>query len=72
MESVGSEHERDLDVEKPDGYEHEFAFRLVVPYPRKIIDSGFTLVKHESGLWPSGSVVVEDVEEESESESEED
>jgi FAS-associated factor 2 len=71
MESVGSEEERDLDVDKPDGYEHEFAFRLVVPYPRKVIDSGFTLVKQESGLWPSGSVVVEAVEEESESESEE-
>lgn len=73
MESVRSEEEvRDFDVDKPDGYEHEFAFQLVVPYPRKVIDSGFTLVKQESGLWPSGSVVVEAVEEESESESEED
>jgi FAS-associated factor 2 len=74
MESVRSEEEevRDLNVDKPDEYEHEFAFRLVVPYPRKVIDSGFTLVKQESGLWPSGSVVVEAVEEESESESEED
>ena len=71
MESVGAEQEGDLEVDKPDGYEHEFEFRLVVPYPRKVIESGLTLVKQESGLWPSGSVVVEAVEEDSESESEE-
>jgi len=51
-----------VDAAKPEDYEHEFMFRLVVPYPRKVIDSGFTLVKDESGLWPSGSVVVEETE----------
>lgn len=54
------------EIEKPEGYEHEFMFRLVVPYPRKIIDSGLTLVKNEPALWPSGSVVVELIEDESE------
>lgn len=57
---------------RPEGYEHEFMFRLVVPYPRKVIDCGGTLVKNESGLWPSGSIVVEEIEEDEESCSEED
>jgi len=65
----GAKAERDeeqvvTEAEQPEGYEHEFMFRLVVPYPRKVIDSGFTPVKHESGLWPSGSIVVEEIEEE--------
>jgi len=51
------------DVVKPKGYEHEFEFRLVVPYPRKVIDSGSGAVKNESSLWPSGSIVVEEIEE---------
>ena len=61
----------DEEVQKPVGYEHEFKFRLVVPYPRKVIDSGFTPVKNESGLWPSGSIVVEEIEDDSEDESSE-
>jgi FAS-associated factor 2 len=56
------------DFEKPEDYEHEFMFRLVVPLPRKVIDSGFTRVKDEAALWPSGSIVVEAIEEESDSE----
>ena len=60
------------DVEKPEGYEHEFMFRLVVSYPRKVIDCGFTPVKHESALWPSGSIVVEKIEESEDEDSEDD
>jgi FAS-associated factor 2 len=60
------------EVGKPEGYEHEFMFRLVVPYPRKVIDSGFTPVKNESGLWPSGSIVVEEIEDEEDEEDESD
>jgi len=72
----GAKAERDeeqvvTEAEKPEAYEHEFMFRLVVPYPRKVIDSGFTPVQHESGLWPSGSIVVEEIEEDSEDDSEE-
>jgi FAS-associated factor 2 len=56
-----------VDADKPDDYEHEFMFRLVVPYPRKVIDSGFTRVKDEAALWPSGSIVVEEIEDDSSS-----
>lgn len=56
----------ETDAVKPEGYTHEFDFRLVVPYPRKIIDSGLGAVKNESALWPSGSIVVEEVEDDSE------
>ena len=56
------------EVEKPADYEHYFKFRLVVPYPRKVIDSGLTLVKEESALWPSGSIVVEEIEDDTEDE----
>jgi FAS-associated factor 2 len=59
-----------VEMDKPEDYEHEFKFWLVVPYPRKIIDSGFTPVKDEAALWPSGSIVVEEIED-SESESDE-
>jgi FAS-associated factor 2 len=61
----------EMSVEKPEDYEHEFMFRLVVPYPRKVIDSGLTLVKNEGGLWPSGSIVVEEIEEEEDEEEDE-
>jgi FAS-associated factor 2 len=60
------------EFEKPEDYEHEFMFRLVVPYPRKVIDSGFIPVKNESALWPSGSIVVEEIEQDSEEEEETD
>lgn len=55
--------EPEEEVVKPQGYEHEFDFRLAVPYPRKVIDSGSGAVKNESALWPSGSIVVEEIEE---------
>jgi FAS-associated factor 2 len=62
----------EVEMEKPKGYEHEFMFRLVVPYPRKVIGSGFEPVKNESALWPSGSIVVEEIENDSEEEDTED
>jgi FAS-associated factor 2 len=55
--------EAEEEIMKPQGYEHGFEFRLVVPYPRKVIDSGLGAVKNEAALWPSGSIVVEEVEE---------
>jgi FAS-associated factor 2 len=58
--------------EKPEEYEHEFMFRLVVPYPRKVIGCGFTRIKDEPALWPSGSIVVEEVERDSDDEEEDD
>ena len=65
--SVGEDGE---DVTKPEGYEHQFEFRLVVPIPRKVIDSGSGTVKNESALWPSGSIVVEEIGEEDSEEDE--
>jgi FAS-associated factor 2 len=56
------------DFEKPEDYEHEFMFRLVAPLPRKVIDSGTTRVRDEAALWPSGSIVVEPIDEDSDSE----
>ena len=55
------------DFEKPEDYEHEYMFRLVVPMPRKVIENGSRKIKDESGLWPSGSIVVEEIENGSES-----
>jgi FAS-associated factor 2 len=60
------------DFEKPEGYEHEFGFRLVMPFPKKIIESGGMTIKDEDALWPSGSIVVEELNEESDSEESED
>lgn len=61
------------DFEKPEGYEHDYGFRLVMPLPRKVIESAGTMkIKDESALWPSGSIVVEEINEESESEESED
>jgi FAS-associated factor 2 len=60
------------EFEKPEDYEHEYMFRLVVPMPRKVIERGSRKVKEESALWPSGSIVVEQIEDGSESEEESD
>ena len=62
----------EVEAVKPKEYEHEFEFRLVVPYPRKVIDSGMGAVKNEAALWPSGSIVVEEVEEDESEEDESD
>jgi FAS-associated factor 2 len=60
------------DFEKPEGYEHEFGFRLVMPVAKKTMESGGMMIKEESELWPSGNLVVEQVDQESDSEESED
>jgi len=58
------------DFEKPERYEHEFGFRLVMPVVKKTIESGGMLIKEESELWPSGNIVVEQLDESDSEESE--
>jgi FAS-associated factor 2 len=49
------------EFEKPEDYEHEYSFRLVVPMPRKVIENVARRIKDENALWPSGSIVVEEI-----------
>ena len=59
------------EFEKPEDYEHDYLFRLVVPMPRKVIENASHKIREESALWPSGSIVVEKFEDGSEEDSEE-
>jgi FAS-associated factor 2 len=38
VKAQGAEEEDEKDVEEPEGYEHEYSFRLVSPMPRKVYD----------------------------------
>ncbi|RPB23224.1 hypothetical protein L211DRAFT_825514 [Terfezia boudieri ATCC MYA-4762] len=67
VECRGVEDE-EVDVEQEDrllqGYTHTYAFRLVNPFPRKVFmygEEGGTVGEH---LWPSGNLIVEEVERE--------
>jgi len=60
------------DFERPEGYEHGYGFRLVMPLPRKVIESAGMTIKEEDALWPSGNIVVENIDADSESEESED
>jgi FAS-associated factor 2 len=63
VECMGVE---DAGGEKPEGYEHEYRFRLVSVMPRKEFLPDETTVGEE--LWPSGNLVVESLEQEEEEE----
>ncbi|THC96614.1 hypothetical protein EYZ11_003906 [Aspergillus tanneri] len=61
--------ERDTDVEKPSGFEHEYQFRLVSPMPRTVheIDAGRSI---RDQIGRGGNVLVEPIDEESDEEEE--
>lgn len=45
---------------KPEGYTHEYKFKLASSMPRKVIEpDSKKLIKSEKAIWPSGSLVVE-------------
>ncbi|KAF8473432.1 hypothetical protein BDZ91DRAFT_691788 [Kalaharituber pfeilii] len=46
-----------------EGYTHQYGFRLVNPWPRKVYEAGETGGTVGDGLWPSGNLIVEEVEE---------
>jgi FAS-associated factor 2 len=71
VECLGVEHEQDTAVaERPQGYEHVYAFRLVSVMPRKeFLPDATTTVGEE--LWPSGNLVVESLEEDEDEDEEE-
>ena len=54
-------------VQRPEGYRHEYKFRVCGVMPRKVImpDEGTV---EECGLWPSGNLVVEEVDDDEEEE----
>jgi FAS-associated factor 2 len=59
------------DFEKPEWYEHEFGFRLMIPVAKKTVEIGGVMIK-ESELWPSGNIIVVQLEESDSEESEDD
>jgi FAS-associated factor 2 len=52
---------------KPKGYEHEYRFRVCGVMPRKVFSDTEETIE-ECGLWPSGNLVVEEVDDESDEE----
>ncbi|KIW34943.1 uncharacterized protein PV07_01680 [Cladophialophora immunda] len=68
-EKQGEEDEDDYDVEEPEGYEHEYKFRLVSPMPRTVFD----LEKGGSigtRVGKGANLIVEPIEEDEEDENE--
>ncbi|GAO50126.1 UBX-domain-containing protein [Saitoella complicata NRRL Y-17804] len=59
--------EAEEETQKPEGYEHAYDFRLATPMPRKVLDvvtEGQKVLKDEKSLYPSGNLVVEELDEE--------
>jgi FAS-associated factor 2 len=48
------------DSVKPDGYKHVYNFSLVSPMPRRVLPVATTAVSDEKAVWPNGSLVVEE------------
>ncbi|KAF9363334.1 hypothetical protein BGX34_004378 [Mortierella sp. NVP85] len=67
----GSKADSSLKGEEYVGYEHEYDFVLISPFPRKKVTDRQKLIKDEPALWPSASLVVELVGEEDDDEQEE-
>ncbi|KAF9985089.1 hypothetical protein BGZ65_011761 [Modicella reniformis] len=59
----GSKADLQTDAEEFVGYEHEYDFVLISPFPRTKVTDRKKLIKDEPSLWPSASLVVELVEE---------
>ncbi|KAF9428052.1 hypothetical protein BGZ94_003498 [Podila epigama] len=66
----GSKAELNLEAEEHVGYEHQYDFILISPFPRTKVENRKSLIKDEPALWPSASLVVELVEEEENEEAE--
>jgi hypothetical protein len=60
----GSKADSSLKGEEYVGYEHEYDFVLISPFPRTKVTDRQKLIKDEPALWPSASLVVELVGEE--------
>ncbi|CAL9728366.1 UBX domain-containing protein 3 [Monosporozyma unispora] len=48
----------------PAGYQHQYKFKLIIPVPRQELDLD-TLIGDELGIYPSGNIIVEALDEES-------
>lgn len=62
VECLDVDREMLKEVEAPEGYVHEWGFRLVSPMPRKVYEVGQGTVKE--CLWPSANLVVEPIDDE--------
>ncbi|CDK26174.1 unnamed protein product [Kuraishia capsulata CBS 1993] len=49
------------DVEKPEGYEHEYSFRLIQVMPRMEVSCDDTRIE-DSVVWPNGNLIMEEKE----------
>lgn len=59
-----------IKAEEHVGYEHDYDFVLISPFPRTKVTDRKKLIKDEPALWPSASLVVELVGEEDEEQEE--
>ncbi|EJS44363.1 ubx3p [Saccharomyces arboricola H-6] len=50
--------EQALPVEEPAAYQHHYDFKLIIPVPRRDLDLS-TTISDVSGIYPSGNVVME-------------
>lgn len=66
----GSQADSAIKAEEHVGYELEYDFVLISPFPRTKLTDRSKLIKDEPALWPSASLVVELVGEEDEGEEE--
>ncbi|KAB8225951.1 hypothetical protein BDV33DRAFT_187270 [Aspergillus novoparasiticus] len=62
-------HEKPTDVEKPDGFEHQYGFRLVSPMPRVVYEVGAGGTIREK-IGRGGNLLVEPIDDESDEEEE--
>ncbi|KAK5961443.1 clathrin-mediated endocytosis regulator UBX3 PWA37_001303 [Arxiozyma heterogenica] len=44
----------------PNGYQHQYKFKLIIPVPRKELVPS-TLIGNEPGIYPSGNIIVESI-----------
>jgi FAS-associated factor 2 len=48
----------------PSNYTHKFEFTIMTPYPRTVFQPSDSVIKDQSMLWPSATLVVDLLEEE--------
>ncbi len=59
-DSDDEEEDEEEDIVEPVGYEHNFTFDLISPFPRQKLKPEATMIKDVKCLWPNGSLLVED------------
>ncbi|KAI7906588.1 uncharacterized protein BX663DRAFT_427387 [Cokeromyces recurvatus] len=65
LQQYQQQNNENIDCSMPEGYIHEYNFKIHSPFPRKVYEADANKrIKDESGLWPSATLIIDTIDEE--------